>query len=347
MSVFRMQLFTLFMSSALLWGCQSEEQEFIPDVSEIESQVDIRRFDQALFQLDTNNTAAGLEKLAETYPQLSEIYFSRILRATDPRLAPNGPAPYVKGFLQHKPVRNLYDSVQAHYPELSGVETELEQAFRYYQHYFPNEPVPTVSTLITEYAVAAFVYGENDLGISLDYFLGSSYPYQKLNPKDPAFSAYLTRTFNREHLTSKAIQTLINGLVPPPRQQRLLDLMVHNGKKLYILDKLLPYAPDSIKLEVTGPQVDWLEDNELEMWAFLIKEELLYSTDNRKIRKLVDYSPHSPGMPDEAPGRTANWVGWQVVRAYMRKHPEATMAELIALEDAQALLDASRYKPGR
>ena len=341
------QVFALIVISALILGCQSEEQEFIPDVSEIESQVGIRRFDQALFQLDTNNIEAGLEKLAKTYPELSEIYFSRILRATDPRLAPNGPAPYIKGFLQHEPVRNLYDSVQVHYPELSELEADLEQAFRFFQYYFPEEPVPTVSTLITEYAVAAFVYGENDLGVSLDYFLGPDYPYQKLNPRDPAFSAYLTRTFNRRHLTSKAIQTLINGLVPPPRQQRLLDLMVHNGKKLYILDKLLPYTPDSIKLEVTGEQVAWLNGNELEMWAFFIKEDLLYETDSHKIRKLVDYSPNSPGMPAGAPGRTANWVGWQIIRAYMRKHPETTMQELIALKDAQTLLDASRYKPGR
>lgn len=347
MSANRIQLFAVFMLSALIWGCQLGEQEFVPDVSGIESTVEIRRFDQALFQLDTNNIEAELEALTEAYPELSAIYFSRILRANDPQVAPDGPAPYIKGFLQHEPVRNLYDSVQAHYPEMAGIEIELARAFQFFQYYFPEEPVPTVSTLISEYAVAAFVYGENDLGISLDYFLGSDYPYQKLNPRDPAFSAYLTRTFNQEHLTSKAIQTLINGLVPPPRQQRLLDLMIDNGKKLYILDKLLPYTPDSIKLEVTGEQVEWLNDNELEMWAFLIKEDLMYATDSRKIRKLVDYSPHSPGMPEEAPGRTANWVGWQVVQAYMRRHPETTLQELIAIEDAQALLDASRYKPAR
>ncbi|KGE87977.1 MAG: hypothetical protein ACE362_14155 [Phaeodactylibacter xiamenensis] len=347
MSVKRMHLFAFLIAATLIWGCQTGEQEFIPDVSGIEAEVDIRRFDQALFQLDTNNMQAALEGLMEDYPELGDLYFSRILRANDPRMAPDGPAPYVKGFLQHEPVRNLYDSVQVHYPDLSDIEEELEQAFRFFQYYFPDEPVPTVSTLISEYAVAAFVYGENDLGVSLDYFLGEDYPYQKLNPRDPAFSAYLTRTFNRQHLTSKAIQTLINGLVPPPRQQRLIDLMVNNGKKLYILDKLLPYAPDSVKLEVTGEQVEWLNDNELEMWAFFIKEDLMYETDSRKIRKFVDYSPHSPGMPEEAPGRTANWVGWQIVRAYMQRHPEATMQDLIALEDAQALLDASRYKPGR
>ena len=124
-------------------------------------------------------------------------------------------------------------------------------------------------------------------------------------------------------------------------------MMIHNGKKLYALDLLLPYTPDSVKLEVTPAQVSWLEDNELEMWAHLLKEELLYSSNWQDIRKLVDYSPHSPGMPPEAPGRSANWIGWQIVKAYMGKHPETSLPQLFALQDAQALLDESRYKPRR
>ncbi|NRA51866.1 MAG: hypothetical protein HRU12_22295 [Phaeodactylibacter sp.] len=347
MCVNRMQLLAFLLMLTLVWSCQPEAEVFIPDVSGIEVKVEVQRFDQALFQMDTSQMQTELENLVKAYPELGELFFARILRANDPRIAPDGPAPYVKGFLQHEPVRILFDSVQIHYQNMADIEEELEQAFRFFQYYFPDQPVPQVYALVSEYAIAAFVFGENDLGISLDYFLGPDYPYQQLNPRDPAFSNYLSRTFNREHLTSKAIQTLVSGLMPPPRQQRLLDLMVDNGKKLYILDKLLPYAPDSIKLEVTGAQAEWLNDNELEMWAFLIKEDLMYETDNRKIRKFVDYSPHSPGMPDEAPGRTANWVGWQVVKAYMERHPETTMEELIALDDAQALLDASRYKPGR
>lgn len=347
MSVKQIQLFAFALLVILGWGCRSGEEVPVPDVSDIEAEVDIRRFDRDLFNLDTLQMDTALQQLLEAYPELGEIYFTRILRAMDPRMAPDGPGAYVKGFLQHPPVRQLYDSIQVHYPDLTAFEQELEQAFRFFQYYFPEETVPEVSTILSEYAVAAFVYGDNDLAVSLDYFLGEDYPYQQLNPRDPAFSDYLSRTFNRAHLTSKTVQALVNGLVPPPQQQRLLELMINNGKKLYILDRLLPRTPDSIKLEVTAQQVEWLEDNELEMWAYLLKEELLYETDMRKIRKLVNYSPNSPGMPPEAPGRTANWVGWQIVEAYMRVHPETTMKELLALRDAQALLDASRYKPGR
>jgi len=123
--------------------------------------------------------------------------------------------------------------------------------------------------------------------------------------------------------------------------------MIHNGKQLYILDQLLPYAPDSIKLEYTPTQIKWIKENEYNIWAYLIEKELLYSTNMREIQKLVNPSPHSPGMPPEAPGRTANWVGWQIVKNYMKRNPTTTLSDLLALEDSQKLLDKAKYKPRR
>lgn len=139
----------------------------------------------------------------------------------------------------------------------------------------------------------------------------------------------------------------MQDILGAPGGMRLLDLMVHNGKNLYVLDKLLPDTPDSIKLEITAQQTQWLSDNEKEMWSYFLKENLFYSNNLQDIRKYVEYSPNSPGMPTEAPGRTANWLGWQIVKAYMTRYPETTMQELIALKDAQALLDQSKYKPKR
>ena len=107
----------------------------------------------------------------------------------------------------------------------------------------------------------------------------------------------------------------------------------------------MPYTPDSIRLELPQTQVDWLKDNELEMWAHFLKEELLYSTDFQKFRKLVDYSPSSPGMPAEAPGRTANYMGLKIVEAFMQRYPDLSLQDLLSLEDAQYILEQSRYKP--
>lgn len=340
--------FMFCLLTALLPGCNNDEAEGPPppDVSHIQADVKLKRFDQDLFKLDTLQPEAGLAALEAQYPEFSDIFMRFVLNIRTDKSERAAEAAFVKGFVSFPALRHLYDTIQLAYPQLDAYEKELEMAVRYFKYYFPDQPAPaSVTTFISEYAYAAFIYGENDLAVGLDMFLGAGYPYGVYNPGNANFSDYLVRTYNQDHLVSKTLQPLVDDLLGETPGERLLDMMIHNGKKLYILDQLMPSAPDTVIMEVTPAQWNWLRDNELEMWGHFLKEELLYNTKWQDIRKLVEPSPNSPGMPPEAPGRTANWMGWQIVKAYMKRNPQTTLSELIALSDAQKLLDASKYKP--
>lgn len=330
---------------SLLIGCAGEATIETPDVSHIEMPVEINRFEKELFALDTSNLEMELAALEERYPEFSNVYFTYVLASRNPQVAPEGHLDYVRGFLTHPAIQYLYDTTQTVYPDLSAVREDFQQAFRYLKYYLPEVPTPSVTTYISEYTIAAFVYGDGDLGVGLDFFLGADYPYARYNPGNPNFSAYLTRSFDPRHLVSKSLQPLIQDLVGPPAGERLLDYMINNGKQLYLSRLLLPEVADSILLEMPQQQVEWLKDNELEIWAHFLKEDILYSNDFQKFRKLVEYSPHSPGMPPEAPGRTANWTGMRIIESYMRRHPNTTVAEMLAMQDSGKLLQESRYKP--
>jgi hypothetical protein len=100
-------------------------------------------------------------------------------------------------------------------------------------------------------------------------------------------------------------------------------------------------------MEVSAQQWDWLVDNEKEIFSFFLQESLFYDSNWQKIRKYVEYSPNSPGMPIEAPGRTGAWLGWQIVKALMKKNPSLTLTEMIQRVDAKQFLTDSGYKPPR
>ncbi len=344
-SFFRKHIVGLWWVAALLTSCADKEP--IPDVSHIEVPVHIRRFEQDLFAIDTSQVAGGIALLQEQYPEFAPLFFKEVIGAYDPMLAPDGPEVYIRGLLTHPAVRQLYDTTQIVFADLEPVQQEFGQALKFFKYYFPQQPVPDLTTFISEYTLAAFIYGDNRLAVGLDFFLGADYPYQRYNPGNPNFSRYLVRSFNKDHLVMKALQPLVEDLVGPVPGNRLIDYMVHNGKKLYIMDHLLPFKPDTVIFEYSPAQLQWCFDNERDMWAFFTSEDLLYSTDYVKWRKMVEYSPNSPGMPPEAPGRTANFIGWRIVSAYMKRHPEVSMEQLITLRDAQAILDGSRYKPQR
>lgn len=330
--------------ASIIFACESSEKVNAPDVSDIAVDVDIRRFEQALFSLDTNNMAAELKNLEEQFPTFAPIYFGQVMRV---RGSEEEAADYIKGFITFPAAKALYDTCSTIFGEMADLQEAYRSIFQYYQYYFPDRPTPDVTTFISEYSIGSFIYGEDQLAVGLDFFLGNDYPYMQYNPNNPNFSNYLTRSFDKQHLPAKSLKPLLQELVGQASGQNLLDMMINEGKQLYILDLLMPSTADSVKLDLPQAKVDWLNASERQIWAYLLKDRFLYNSTYREIRRFVEYSPNIPAMHPEAPGRTGNWMGWKIIEAYMKNNPEISITDLIANQDAQQILDQSKYKPPR
>ena len=123
--------------------------------------------------------------------------------------------------------------------------------------------------------------------------------------------------------------------------------MVYNGKVLYLMDELMPDLADSTKIGYTGTQAQWCKDYETDIWAYFLEENLLFETDYLKIQKYLTDAPFTPGVGEgnQSAPKLGVWVGWQIVRKYMDKHPDLSLQQLLAQTDAQKILKESKYKP--
>ncbi len=322
----------------LLNACKKDKVKNIPDVSNIVVDLEVSRFEKDLFSLDTNQISEMLPILEEKYPDfLKPVFLGKILPPLqDPAI--------FSLFVRTKQVRQLFDTCNIVFSDFDQKTIpEFKKAFQFYKYHFPKRKIPRLVTYLSEYTLGNFTLEEDMLGLGLDFFLGPN--YTRYNPS--FFPQYIQRSMTKEHLVSKSMFTLVKSIAGEPSGDRLIDQMIHNGKILYILDQLLPHTPDRIKLEYAQAQVEWCEENEQQIWAYFLKEDLLYSTKRKDIRKLIDHSPNSPGMPEEAPGRTANWIAWQMIKSYMTRYPTTSLEELIQLDDAQKIMEKSKYKPQR
>ncbi len=246
----------------------------------------------------------------------------------------------------HRLVMDVGDSFE----DFEGLQKELNQLLQNYQEIFGVDKTPNVYTFISGFVYQCFVFDDIDrdgIGIGLDMFLGADFPYDQINPSNPAFSSYLTQFYDQEHMVKKVAEVLIEDRLPPPDKSDFLSLMIWGGKKLYLIDQLLPFKSDAVIMEYTPAQYEWCQQNESQMWDLFFEQSLFYETDIRKFNKLIAPSPTSPGMPPESPGRTANYMGWQVIKKYMTTHPTTSIEQLTTLIDAQLILDKSNYKPRR
>jgi len=331
----------------LMIGCFNSDTA--PDVSHIDIAVEGVNFDDEFLSLEPGeNLKSSLAVLQGRYPGMTQVYIENVLEMKHPRDTSDRYLSFLDGFVQSESVAGLKHRVDSVHVDRSAYDRQFTQAFRYLKHYFPERNTPTVYYMLSEYSVAAFVFTESAnqdaLGISLDMFMGRDYPYKKMFPTNPSFSAYQTRSFDRAHVVKKGINAIVDDIVGYPNGSRMLDIMLNNGKKQFILEKLMPSTPDSILWEYTIPQMEWVQSNELNLYSHFTSQEMLYSDDQMTFMKFVSPSPNSPGLPQEAPGRTANYIGYKIIESYMQRSGNS-LEELVQEKNSQEILNTARYRP--
>lgn len=322
-----------------VYSCKQEQKEASIELSHIADSPTIIRYDQELFGFRDHNV------LKNKYPQFTDLYFSDILPLDSTEIQKN-----IEAFVGDTTILKIKDLVDDRFSDFKSIEDKLIHSSKLLKHYFPDIKMPRYYTFISEFAYQVFIFDDHDtdgIGIGLDLFLGESFPYKSLDPSNAAFSDYVTRTFNKDHIVKKALEVKISEMTYDPQAKRLIDKAISSGKRLFILDKLLPSVHDSILIEYTGEQLDWSYNNEKEMWSYFLDNELLYESKHKKINKYLIPAPHSAGMPPKAPGRTAEFIGWQIVKAYMARNPNKSLTDLVNTVDYQSIFQASKYKPTR
>lgn len=320
-----------------------------PDVSHIKLD-DFKwvRFDKELTKMNPDNIKSDYVKLLSKYPKMTDLYFKRLLE-----LPFNNQDTFfhkISQVLKSPEVKAVQDTIDYFYKTTNDIESQIKKSCQYLKYYFPEFTIPNFYTIQTEFGYQKVIFADvekDGIGIGLDLFLGEDFGYKYLDPTNASFSDYLTRSYNKDHIAKKAMELIVIDMIGDPPGKRFVDFAITNGKKQYILEKIFPNVSDTILMEFTKAQMDWVKSNELEMWSFFLDHDLLYATDHLKFNKYISQSPNSPGMPVGAPGNTGSYIGLQIVKSFMKRNPDKTMEDLIKNIDTQELLKLSKYKPKR
>ena len=340
--IFSLLLFAIICTLISCDVDQRTEKVLDPNVT-----AEIIRYDSILHAWSSTPTQIDLASTIENTPAFTDLYLHQILalpRDTAIMFAE------IKRMVQDSGFQKLSSDVRDIYGDMSAISIELNQLLENYQDIFGVEVTPSIYTFISGFVYQCFVFDDIDsegIGIGLDMFLGADFPYEQINPSNPAFSAYLTQFYTPDYIVKKVAEVLVEDKLPAPQKSDFISLMVWGGKKLYLIDQLIPFKSDDVVIEYTPEQYQWCQENEGQIWDFFFDKNLFYETDIRKFNKLIAPAPTSPGMPQESPGRTANYIGWQIVKKYMANKSGKNAQDLMKEQNAQVILDDSKYKPNR
>tara|TARA_B100000963_G_scaffold71338_1_gene59501 strand:+ start:1289 stop:2257 length:969 start_codon:yes stop_codon:yes gene_type:complete len=292
----------------------------------------VKRLD-AIYSADPYNTS--YEDYANEYGYFWDVYSQNVIFLPSKSFADS-----LSSFQQEQDFAKPYKDVINQYQDFSLQHKKLSRAFYHYNLAFPNKLIPTIVTFFGGFNYVAIVT-DSTLGIGLEMFLGNNNYYSNLTHK---FPKYMHHQFHPEYLTSVAINGWLESEFPVAFDSFLFQ-MIHFGKIKYALNKFLVDAPSNIIMGFTEAQMEWCKNSEFSIWKFLIEQGLLYSKDQYLIRKYMKPAPYSKGMPRESPGQVAIWMGWNIVDEFMENNSEVTISELFQINDAQYILNQSKYKP--
>lgn len=294
--------------------------------------VDIRHYDEQLFEANPYKLQNKLDKLAQQFPVFINGDYKNPAKI-------NGLIEYVENPLNRK----LYRKSQKVFEDLNSTEQKIQSGFHHFQHYFPELPIPTIYFYISglNYEQPIIITKENEILVGKDLFLGGDYEIYG-QYRIPQF---ISHKFEKDYLPYEVFRSYAYQLFGPGlRGNNLLEYMIALGKVEYFINAMYPSSSDKERFAFTKEQIAWCNEREKAFWTFLTEGELLFNKDYHEYKKFIEDRPFVSSLERESPGRAGVWVGYQIVKKYMN-NTETTLKELMQMQDQMRIFNESRYNP--
>lgn len=310
-------LMTLFLLSC------TKKDKLDVDVSKIKINLELQRFDVDFYTSTKENLSNTKKKYPMFFPHDNDsIWVNKIF---------------------NKDERELFNETQKLYPNLTFLEQQLEDLFRHVKYYDDKFIVPLVITMLTNVDYDNRVlFDSGFLLVSLDCYLGAHHKFYI------DFPEYIKQNNRKQHIIVDVAKSIINKQMPPNNERTFIEKMVYEGKKMVLLEAYLPAISDREKIGYNIEKYAWARSSEEYVWKYFIEKELLFDTSKTLTKRFIDTAPFSKFYLSEdnlSPGSIGVWIGWQIVRAYM-KNNDVSLSQLLATEE-HIIFKKSKYKPKR
>ena len=318
--IYRFFLSVIFLG---LIAC-SEEYKTPEEITEIDINVDVKRFDKDFYNADINS----FDALKEKYP-----YFI-------PRKGVDVDSLWTAKKIDTLEQELLEESVRI-FPEFQEQTADLKLLFQHIKYNFPEFEAPEVVTSTSMVSYRDKVLLQNNiLLIAIDTYLGADHKFYAGIP------TYISANLKEEQLVSDVADVYARQYIQAGNQRSLLNQMVYFGKILYLKDLFMPFKSEASRIGYSQIELEWSKANESEIWSYFVEKDLLFSTDPALSGRFIAPAPFSKfylELDNESPGMLGRYIGWQIVKSFMKKN-DVSLRELTTL-GGKELFEKSKYKP--
>lgn len=315
-----------------------------PDVSSVKVDLQLQRFDQDFFAVDTNHLDQSLQKLHEKYPGFLRDFIFNILALPPQPDSSKVVEQQIVSFLNS--YRSLKDSSDKVFTNPADITKQVKRGLQFVKYYFPAYKLPNkLITFIGPINSYGNILTTDALAVGLQLYMGKNYSLYQSQAGQELYPAYISKRFEKEYIPVNCIKTIVDDMYPDNSAGKpLIEQMVQAGKRLYLLDQFMPETPDTLKTGYTKDQLDGCYKNEEVIWSYFIQNELLYVSDPSIVKDYMNDAPKTEAFGTESPGFIGQFVGWQIVKKWMSKNEKVTLKQLMET-NPKTIFQEAKYKP--
>ena len=320
----------------ILQSCQSTSWDI--DISDIKIKQELNRFDIELFSINHDSIWDYVPIFEEKYGSFFDLYNRGIIK-----IGGTNRLDYANNLLNFITDPYILETYNVSKKIFKGNQFKdpIKNAFKRYNHYFSSRSIPNIYTHISGFN-QSIVIDSSFISISLDKYLGSNSKYYKML-RTPVYQRY---NMNPSKIPSDVMMAWALTEFPfNPKNDNLASQMIYYGKMHVFLDAMLPNTADTLKWGMSEKKLRWCNKNDRQMWLYLVEHKMLFSSSYKDIKRFIDEGPFTTPFSKESPSRTGRWLGYQIVKSYMKHHSTISLKELMEANNYQEILNESRYKP--
>lgn len=320
------KLTTLLLAVLVLVGGESCSNQLDVDISNSTYQLRTKRLDNLVNQSSSAQLIDSIAVEFKENPDLIEYLFYycyKIGLPTDTVFERNW-----KEFVSNPYYQRLTKEVKKSFPDLSARNQRMLEGFQRLQVHLPQAQLPKSIVYVNSYFASSVYCTENEISIGLERYLGHQSPVIQELPGD-MFYDWIKRAMNPDYLERDALcGWIMTHICEPAAEKNAIESFIQWGKILYLTRAAFPDIDERIILRYSKEQFQWAIANERNTWEHLVKQNILFSTNETTIATYLQEGPFTSGLNQKSPDRMGQFIGYRIICSYMEQY-NVTLQELL------------------
>lgn len=290
-------------------------------------------FDLSFYYIDEafyNSTEESVREQHNTFKsRLDNLYLYEWQQNLRSRKSDSLPE-QIYNFYQTQYIQDLEKEKLKILDKVRSRENDINTAFRYFDHHFPEAPRP-YQIIFMNKLFSNIHCSDSAISVALESYISSESKVIQSIPKNQLYEWQRER-MNIDFLTRDIVINWIQVHLFEEIDKQLAQHIVQAGKIMYLLNAAFPDAEGAFILRYSQQDWKWAQENEKLTWDYLVKEQLLFKNNRRDKANFLNAGPKTVGLPDEAPDRMGQFLGYKMVKGYMDEHKDVSLQALVELD---------------